>query len=91
MRRGSDELSNHWGDGAEPFVDQELAGYFRHCADAGLLDVPDPGRAARQFAYLLVTEGRMASAYGTKHLTADQRHAIAVETADLLVRAYRPA
>jgi len=83
------ELSQHWGDGAAPFIDNGLAGYFRRSNEAGRLDVPDPGRAARQFAYLLITEGRMASAYGTRQLTAEQRHRLAAETADLIVRAYR--
>lgn len=84
------ELSRHWGNGAEPFLDRELTRYFRECDAAGSLDVPDPGRAARQFAYLLITEGRMASAYGTKALTAKARRAIAAETADLIARAYKP-
>jgi TetR/AcrR family transcriptional repressor of mexJK operon len=85
------ELSAHWGDGAEPFIDQKPAAYLRRWDESGVLDVPDPARAARQFAYLLITEGRMASAYGTKHLTAERLHTIAAETADLIVRAHRPA
>lgn len=84
------ELSRHWGDGAAPFVYDALAGYFRHCHEVGGLDVPDPGRAARQFAYLLVTEGRIASAYGTQPLTPEQGHRLAAETADLIARAHRP-
>jgi TetR/AcrR family transcriptional repressor of mexJK operon len=85
------ELSRHWADSSTPYVDEELTGYLKRCDGAGLLAVPDPARAARQFAYLLITEGRMASAYGTKPLPAKQRHAIAAETADLIVRAHRPA
>jgi TetR/AcrR family transcriptional repressor of mexJK operon len=84
------ELSRHWGDGAEPFLDRELTRYLRECDAAGTLDVPDPGRAARQFAFLLITEGRVATAYGTKALTPRARRAIAAETADLIARAYRP-
>lgn len=72
-------------------MDDELTGYLRRCHDAGRLDVPDPARAARQFAFLLITEGRVASLYGTEPLTAEHRHAIAAETADLIVRAHRPA
>jgi TetR/AcrR family transcriptional repressor of mexJK operon len=85
------ELSRHWADSSTPYVDSELTGYLKRCDAAGLLAVPDPVRAARQFAYLLITEGRLASAYGTKPLPAKQRHAIAAETADLIVRAHRPA
>jgi TetR/AcrR family transcriptional repressor of mexJK operon len=83
------ELSRHWGNGAAPFLDRELTHYLRECDAAGSLDVPDPGRAARQFAYLLITEGRVATAYGTKPLTPRARRAIAAETADLIARAYR--
>lgn len=83
------ELSRLWGDAAAPYLNEELTGYLRHCQTAGVLDVPDPARTARQFAYLLITEGRVASVYGTKALTARQRHNIAAETADLIVRAHR--
>jgi len=82
------ELSAQWSDGAEPFIDERLAALLRHYDEAGLLAVPDPARTARQFAYLLITEGRMATAYGTRHLSPERRHQIAAETADLIVRAH---
>jgi TetR/AcrR family transcriptional repressor of mexJK operon len=85
------ELSRQWGEGATPFLDDQLTGYLRRCHTAGTLDVPDPARAARQFAYLLITEGRVATAYGTRTLTSRRRRQIAAETADLIVRAHRPA
>jgi TetR/AcrR family transcriptional regulator, mexJK operon transcriptional repressor len=84
------ELGEQWGDSADPYVGGELAGYLGRCHEAGVLEVPDPVRAARQFAYLLATEGRIASAYGTRPLSAARRKAIAAETADLIVRAHRP-
>jgi TetR/AcrR family transcriptional repressor of mexJK operon len=83
------ELGRHWGDTAAPYLDQDLTEYLRRCADAGTLDVPDPARAARQFAYLLITEGRVASAYGTQPLSAARRRGIARDTADLVVRAHQ--
>jgi TetR/AcrR family transcriptional repressor of mexJK operon len=83
------ELNDHWADTAAPYLDEKLTGYLRRCHDAGSLDVPDPARTARQFAYLLITEGRVASVYGTRPLPAKRRHAIAAETADLIVRAHR--
>ncbi|MEV6969091.1 TetR/AcrR family transcriptional regulator [Hamadaea sp. NPDC051192] len=83
------ELGRHWGDSAAPQLDDELTAYLRRCGEAGTLHVPDPARAARQFAYLLITEGRVASAYGTRPLTARRRKAIAEDTADLIVRAHR--
>ena len=85
------ELSAQWSDGAEPFIDEQLADHLRRYDEAGLLSVPDPARTARQFAYLLITEGRMATAYGTRHLPAERRHEIAADTADLIVRAHRPS
>jgi TetR/AcrR family transcriptional repressor of mexJK operon len=85
------EIGNHPELSAEPFVDDEVAATLRHYDEAGLLAVPDPARAARQFAYLLSAEGRMATAYGTRRLSAERRHAIAADTADLIVRAHRPA
>src|SRR5690349_5618130 len=71
------ELSRQWGDTAAPYLDEQLVAYLRRCHAGGVLDVPDPARAARQFAYLLITEGRVAGGYGTKSLTARQRRAIA--------------
>jgi TetR/AcrR family transcriptional repressor of mexJK operon len=85
------ELSAHWSDGADPFIDDQLADHLRRYDEAGLLSVPDPARSARQFAYLLITEGRMATAYGIRHLAPERRQAIAAETADLIVRAHRPS
>ena len=84
------ELNHHWADTAAPYLDEELTGYLRRCHAAGALQVPDPARTARQFAYLLITEGRVASVYGTKPLPPKQRHTIAADTADLIVRAQRP-
>lgn len=85
------ELNQHWADTTSPHLDEDLTGYLRRCHAAGVLDVPNPARTARQFAYLLITEGRVISAYGTKPLPAKQRHAIAADTADLIVRAHRPS
>ena len=84
-------LNHHWADTAAPYLDDELTGYLGRCHAAGVLAVPDTARTARQFAYLLITEGRVASVYGTKPLPPKQRHTIAAETADLIVRAHRPS
>jgi TetR/AcrR family transcriptional repressor of mexJK operon len=71
-------------------MDTGLAGYLRAHAAAGTLSVPDPVAAARQFAYQLITEARVATAYGTQPLAAPLRRDIAARAADLIVRAYRP-
>jgi TetR/AcrR family transcriptional repressor of mexJK operon len=82
------ELGRRWGDTAAPYLDQDLTEYLRRCNEAGILDVPDPARAARQFAFLLITEGRVASAYGTRPLSTAHRRGIAHDTAELIVRAH---
>ncbi|HEY1972098.1 MAG TPA: TetR/AcrR family transcriptional regulator [Pseudonocardia sp.] len=79
------ELQRYWREGAEPVLDDAIAGYLR---GAGSLDVPDPARAARQFTYLLITEARVATAYGVLSLAAPLRRTIAAGCADLIVRAY---
>jgi TetR/AcrR family transcriptional repressor of mexJK operon len=83
-------LQRAWRDGAEPIMDTGLAGYLRARHAAGTLSVPDPVAAARQFAYQLITEARVATAYGTQPLAAPLRRDIAARAADLIVRAYRP-
>jgi TetR/AcrR family transcriptional repressor of mexJK operon len=84
------ELQRAWREGAEPTVDHALVSYLRACHAAGTLSVPDPVRAARQFAYQVITEARVATAYGTLPLAAPVRRDIVARAADLIVRAYRP-
>lgn len=85
------ELQRAWREGAEPRMDHAVATYLRGCHAAGTLHVPDPSTAARQFSCLLITEARVATAYGTQPLAVPLRRAIAAGAADLIVRAYRPA
>jgi TetR/AcrR family transcriptional regulator, mexJK operon transcriptional repressor len=85
------ELQRVWREGAEPSLDNGIAAYLRRCQQAGTLTVPDPTLAARQFSYLLSTEARVATAYGTLSLAAPLRRSIAATCADLLVRAHLPA
>jgi TetR/AcrR family transcriptional regulator, mexJK operon transcriptional repressor len=84
------ELQRAWREGAEPTLDRNVADYLRRCTEAGTLEVPDPPRAARQFSYGLITEARVATAYGHEQLAAPLRRNIAAAAADLIVRAYRP-
>ncbi|MEV0384056.1 TetR/AcrR family transcriptional regulator C-terminal domain-containing protein [Nonomuraea sp. NPDC050643] len=70
----------------------EAAGRVLADADrGGRLDVPDRLRAARQFVLLPAAEGRVRSPLGTQPLTDAERQEIARETAELIVRAHRPA
>ncbi|MEC4019705.1 TetR/AcrR family transcriptional regulator [Streptomyces sp. H27-D2] len=84
------QLQRTWKGSAAPALDGHIAAYFRTCDLDGTLVVPDPARTARQFAYLLVTEGRVETGYGTLPLSPDRRRAIAGDCADLIVRAHRP-
>ena len=84
------ELQRAWRDGSEPILDNVIAAYLQHCHDTGLLEVPDPTRAARQFTYLMITEARVATAYGAHQLADPLMRSIAASAADLIARAYRP-
>jgi TetR/AcrR family transcriptional regulator, mexJK operon transcriptional repressor len=84
------ELQKIWREGAEPTVDNGIAAYLRDCVTAGTLVMADPLRAARQFSYLLISEARVATAYGTQPLASALRRSIAAGCADLIARAYRP-
>jgi len=85
------ELQRMWRDETDrPGIDTMLADYLRECTRDGRLDVPDPRLAARQLVMLTVTEGRVATLQGTQPLPAADRERIARETAELIVRAYRP-
>lgn len=85
------ELGRQWGETAAPYLDLELVAYLRDCDTADTLRVPDPATSARQFAFLLATEGRVASAYGTRPLSAPRRSTVVAETTDLIIRAHRTA
>ncbi|MFI5697023.1 TetR/AcrR family transcriptional regulator [Kribbella sp. NPDC051586] len=67
-----------------------IADYLGACDARGLLRVPDPELATRQLTYLALAEGRVATLQGTEPLTKAERHRIAHEAADLIVRAHRP-
>ncbi|MEU7002610.1 TetR/AcrR family transcriptional regulator [Nonomuraea sp. NPDC046570] len=82
------ELQRSWGETAPEEALDALAGYLAEASRVGRLNVPDPARAARQFVLLLATEGRVRSLHGTQPLTDTERHEIAHETAELIVRAH---
>jgi TetR/AcrR family transcriptional repressor of mexJK operon len=83
------ELQRDWRQGGTREIGPAAA-YLRECDRDGRLDVPDPELAGRQFSFLVVTAGRVETAYGTRPLSPERRHAIAAESADLVVRAHRP-
>lgn len=85
------ELQRMWRDDTiKPGRDDLIADYLRRCDAKGLLRVPDPVLATRQLGYLAITEGRVATLQGTQPLAKAERHRIAREAADLIVRAHRP-
>ncbi|MET7328897.1 TetR/AcrR family transcriptional regulator [Nonomuraea sp. NPDC005650] len=83
------ELQRTWR-ASSASADGALVGYLRGCDADGRLRVPDPAKAARQLSHLVITEGRVETAYGMLPLRPERRHAIAADAADLVVRAHRP-
>jgi TetR/AcrR family transcriptional repressor of mexJK operon len=55
----------------------------------GLLDTPDPERAAAQFVALMVYPGQQITNYGATPLTDQQMEELASAAADMFLRAYR--
>ncbi|MEV4008919.1 TetR/AcrR family transcriptional regulator [Nonomuraea angiospora] len=83
------ELQRTWRESSAS-ADHAVVGYLRDRDADGRLRVPDPARAARQFSHLVITEGRVETAYGMLPLRPERRHAIAADAADLIIRAHRP-
>ncbi|WP_433443344.1 TetR/AcrR family transcriptional regulator [Nonomuraea sp. CA-141351] len=83
------ELQRTWRESSAS-ADHGVVGYLRECDGDGRLRVPDPVKAARQFSHLVITEGRVETAYGMLPLRPGRRHAIAADAADLIVRACAP-
>ena len=85
------ELQRLWRDETgKRGRDDLIVDYLRACDAKGLLRVPDPELATRQLSYLAISEGRVVTLQGTQPLTKAERHRIAREAADLIVRAHRP-
>lgn len=85
------ELQRLWRDHTgKRGRDDLIADYLRACDAAGILRVPDAELATRQLSYLAITEARVVTLQGTQPLKASERHRIAAEAADLIVRAHRP-
>ncbi|UWE07516.1 TetR/AcrR family transcriptional regulator [Actinacidiphila bryophytorum] len=83
------ELQRLWRESAPRGTLDDLTAYFAERDRAGDLDVPEPAVAARQFALLLATEGRVRTLHGTQPLPDADYARIAAETADLILRAHR--
>ncbi|MEV4578323.1 TetR/AcrR family transcriptional regulator [Nonomuraea jabiensis] len=83
------QLQRTWRESSAS-ADGAVVGYLRDRDADGRLRVPDPARAARQFSHLVITEGRVETAYGMLPLRPERRHAIAADAADLIVRAHHP-
>jgi TetR/AcrR family transcriptional repressor of mexJK operon len=85
------ELQRMWRDDTDrPSTDTVVVDYLRECDRTGVLAVPDPALAARQLSFLAVSEGRVATLQGTQPLPEEERERIALQVADLIVRAHRP-
>ncbi|MFI6740473.1 TetR/AcrR family transcriptional regulator [Nonomuraea sp. NPDC050451] len=83
------ELQRTWRESSAS-ADHAVVDYLRDCDADGRLRIPDPAKAARQFSHLVISEGRVETAYGMLPLRPERRHAIAADAADLIIRAHRP-
>jgi TetR/AcrR family transcriptional repressor of mexJK operon len=82
------ELQKMWRDDTEkPGLDSLITAYLAACDAAGTLRVPDPALTSRQFSYLIIADARVVTFQGTLPLTPTDRHRIATQGADLIVRA----
>jgi TetR/AcrR family transcriptional regulator, mexJK operon transcriptional repressor len=85
------KLQELWRIGGPNELFAQLGAELADLDAAGGLVVPDPARAARHLVALLAHEGNMQSLYGVTALTAAQRRDIAVDAADMFLRAYGSA
>src|ERR1700677_2296402 len=86
------QLMRSWRDDSntQPVIDI-IAAYLAAQTQHGRLHVTDPTLAARQFVMLLSAEGQVRSLRGIEPLSRKDVRAIALDTAELIVRAHQPA
>jgi TetR/AcrR family transcriptional regulator, mexJK operon transcriptional repressor len=83
------ELRDLWNAGGPTQLREALTAELGDLAARGVLDVPDARRAARQLIGLWAHEGNDRSRFGVDPLSDEDRHDIAVDVADLFLRAHR--
>jgi TetR/AcrR family transcriptional regulator, mexJK operon transcriptional repressor len=85
------ELLRYWrDDGRSRRLNDAVAAYLTGCDQRGVLTVPDPATAARQFVLLASVEGQVRSLRGIEPLSTQEISDIARDTATLIVRAHSP-
>lgn len=78
------QLQAMWRSGAQTGgLMKAVADYLEACVGARTLRIEDTARTARQFVFLLATEARTATAYGTSSLSRTRRDRILRETVAL--------
>jgi TetR/AcrR family transcriptional repressor of mexJK operon len=83
------ELQSSWGETGPDDLRTAITDHLAAAGHAGMLDVPDPGRTARQFVLLVATEGRVRSLHGTRPVSDAEQREIARQCAELIIRAHR--
>jgi TetR/AcrR family transcriptional repressor of mexJK operon len=80
------QLQAMWRTGAQNTrLLTTVTSYLERCHESGSLVVREAERVARQFVFLLATEARTSTAYGTAPLTNPERARILRETTDLFM------
>lgn len=74
---------------ARPGFEQAVVAEIERHVELGILDVPDPELAARQYLMLVVYEAGMGSLFGLKKLADAEIDKLVDEGVDLWLRAYR--
>lgn len=82
------ELQTMWRSGAQDTsLMRAVTDYLVACDALGSLRSVEPATTARQFVFLVATEARTATAYGTAPLTDSERERILRETVSLFAGA----
>lgn len=84
------EIIAAWAEAGPLRASGQLAGLLRRLTERGVLDVPDPQRAAEQLALLITTPANNRSLFGTVALDDAEVDDIVVPNVRMFLRAYAP-
>jgi TetR/AcrR family transcriptional repressor of mexJK operon len=84
------EIMVAWAEAGPLRASGQLAGLLRRLTERGVLDVPDPQRAAEQLALLITTPANNRSLFGTIALDDAEVDDIVVPNVRMFLRAYAP-
>ncbi|GAA2817642.1 TetR/AcrR family transcriptional regulator [Saccharopolyspora taberi] len=85
-----DDVIHAWQEAGPQRVHEDLARRLAELGDRGLLDVPDPKRAALHFVALVGSEVQSRTYYGALPIGDAEREEIVRAGVEVFLRAYRP-